>query len=212
MQESPQAGPSNAAGHPEQAALALFARGVLSMLTVWPALRIVMSHGWSKSASSAAATSDFPPESPQEKRIRLAEELVDAYYTTYVEKNKTLPEPTDIEDFLLEYIEVEYGITLDDGSEMNLAKDLQKMWLECVQRAAGQVNTDNGMVERFEQMADKAREQDSDPTRAMRGTRGRQEGDEEDPESSDEESGDESMDVEMQDNEEPPQLINMRQK
>lgn len=199
---STSASTSTSAGHPGGAAISLFARGVVSLLSVWPALRLALTHGWSKPSSS-----EFPPETPEERRTRLAEELVDAYYSAYAEKNGQLPEITEIEDFLLDFIEFEYGIALEDGSEVNLAKDLQDMWIECVKRATGQLQLaegQEGTVEKFERMAQKARNDDADPKRALRATRARnQSGNGQDDDDDDSSSGSEddvqshSMDADM---------------
>lgn len=169
---------SNAAA--AQAALPLFARGVVSLLACWPALRIAVTHNWIPKRQAAAVDSEqYAPETAAEKRTRLAEELVDAYFSSYVENDK-VPDSEEIEDFLFEFIEVEYGVALEDASEIRIAKDCRELWNDSL---AGQMDN----ITKFERMAAKAREEDNDPSRAMRGTRtaGGQEDDGNDSDSSD---------------------------
>jgi len=194
-----QAESSTASAHQAQAdaALPLFARGVLSLLTIWPALRLALTHGWAPPPrSSTAGDAEYPPETPLEKRTRMAEELVDAYYSTYTEKNGAKPEITDIEDFLLDFFEFEYGVALEDASELTLAKDLEGCWMECLRRASSTDKTpassaEEGLLERMDRLAKTATEDDKDPSKALRGTRtGAQDEEDDDSETDeDEEEG-----------------------
>lgn len=214
---------ATATGHPADAALSLFARGVVSLLAVWPALRLAIAHGWSKpqhqqhhSADDQQQQEQYAPETPLQRRTRLAEELVDAYYSSYVDKNGALPEPTDIEDFLLDFIEFEFGIALEDGSEISLAKDLQGMWMECVRRSSGQMvvpEGQEGMVERFERMAEKARIEDADPTTAIRATRtGQQDQDDDDESSGTDGDDDDAGGMDVDQREQPGPSASRREK
>jgi hypothetical protein len=54
-------------------ALTLFARGTLSLLTVWPSLRLAIENDW-RGAHPGQETGN-------EKRLRLCSELVDAFFT-----------------------------------------------------------------------------------------------------------------------------------
>lgn len=149
---------------PADAALPLFARGVLSLLTIWPALRLCITHGWSNKSSTLS--------SALEKRTALAEELVDAYYSSYTSGTSAKgPETSEIEDFLIEYVEAEFGVGVEDGSENRLARDMEALWKECLSRATGQGTSSEGLLERFEALAQKAREEDGDPTKAFRATK-----------------------------------------
>ena len=180
----------------------------MAVLIIWPALRIAQTHGWTPpkhhySSSSTSAEEQYPPETPFQKRNRLAEELVDAYYSAHTHKNGQVPEITDIEDFLLDFIEYEYGIALEDRSELSIAKDLQDMWEECLSGDIKQQSStsNESMVERFERMARKARDDDADPASAMRGTRTGEGDDSEDSEEDEQDGkGDEhTMDVDEDD-------------
>lgn len=158
-------------------ALPVFARGIVSLLACWPALRIAVTHNWipKRQAADIDPSGQYAPETAAEKRTRLAEELVDAFYSSYTDPDKagSLPDGDEIEDFLVDFVEVEYGVALDDASEVQIAKDCRTLWLDCL---AGRAEN----VDRFERMAYKAREEDNDPSRAMRGTRTGEQDDEDD--------------------------------
>ena len=158
-------------------ALPVFARGIVSLLACWPALRIAVTHNWipKRQAADIDPSGQYAPETAAEKRTRLAEELVDAFYSSYTDPDKAgaLPDGDEIEDFLVDFVEVEYGVALDDASEVQIAKDCRTLWLDCL---AGRAEN----VDRFERMANKAREEDNDPSRAMRGTRTGEQDDEDD--------------------------------
>ena len=149
-----------------EAALPLFARGIVSLLACWPALRIAVTHNWiPKKQASNVDSKEYAPETAAEKRTRLAEELVDAYFSSFTESSDMkIPDQEEIEDFLFEFIEVEYGVALEDASEIQIAKDCRELWQDAL---TGRMEN----ILKFERMATKAREEDNDPTRAMRGTR-----------------------------------------
>ena len=161
------------------AALPLFARGIVSLLACWPALRIAVTHNWiPKKQASSVDSEQYAPETAAEKRTRLAEELVDAYFSSFTDSdNGKIPDNEEVEDFLFEFIEVEYGVALEDSSEIQIAKDCRELWTDALNG-----KLDN--ITKFERMATKAREEDNDPTRAMRGTRTGGGQNEEDDESS----------------------------
>jgi pre-rRNA-processing protein TSR2 len=83
------------------------------------------------------------------------------------------------------------------------------MWIECVKRTTGQLQLaegQEGAVEKFERMAQKARNDDADPNRALRATRARNQGGNGEDEDDDSSSGSEDdmqtnqsngMDVDM---------------
>jgi pre-rRNA-processing protein TSR2 len=152
-----------------------------------------VTHNW----KPAQTTNDpeYPPENAGQKRTRLAEELVDAYYSTYTSDNtkgKT-PDSEEIEDFLLDFFEFEYGVKLEDMSEVQVRKDTEDLWKECIAKASGQ-STSQVLLEKFERMADKARNDDADPAKAFRGTRTGDQDDEDDDEdyTTDEEDGEDA--------------------
>lgn len=123
---------------------------------------------------------------------------MDAYYSTYTEKNGSRPEITEIEDFLLDFFEFEYGVALEDASEVTLAKDIEGCWAECLRRvsegqggastSSTQAGQEEGLLERLDRLAKKAEEDDRDPSKAFRGTRtGEQDDDDEEDSETDDE-------------------------
>ncbi|KAL7004215.1 hypothetical protein EMMF5_006221 [Cystobasidiomycetes sp. EMM_F5] len=205
---------------PADAALPLFARGVLDLLASWPALRLARTHGWSARRSNNTATASdglsdvaqFPPETPHQKQTRFAEELVDAYYsaaTTLQDSSipsrtssthpptstavLSLPDKDQLEDFLLDFFEYEYGVGLEDGSEVQVVKDLNAMWDECMRAGSGHPSFSDSLLERFARLAQKAASEDRDPTTAYRGTRTGEQDDGDDDDSESDESGDDAF-------------------
>lgn len=199
---------------PADLALPTFARGVIALLQIWPALRLAVTHNW----KPAQTTNDpeYPPQDAGQKRARLAEELVDAYYSSYPSSSgassssSSFPSPDkeDIQDFLLEFFEFEYGVLLEDSSEVQLAQDLEDLWKECILKARSPqtqsqtANNSQSLLDKFERMADKAKTEDADPAKAFRGTRtGPQDDEEEDEYTSEDDddnesgNGDADMDV-----------------
>ena len=198
---------------PIDVALPLFARGVLDLLASWPALRLAVTHGWSAKASSSSSSNDpsrsaiahpshetieaestssssaTSQETTSQKRIRMAEEIVDAYYTlasdTTPSNSSTAAQFTDqMEDFLLDFFEYEYGVGLEDGSEVGIVKDLSLLWDECVRSNGKQI--EGGLLEKFARLAEKAKKEDGDPSTAFRGTRTGNEDEDDDDDSSSE--------------------------
>lgn len=182
-----------------EAALPTFARGVVALLQVWPALRLAVTHNWKPAQSSSSNDPEYPPENAGQKRTRLAEELVDAYFSTYTSQNtqgKT-PDGEEIEDFLLDFFEFEYGVKLEDMSEVQIRKDTEELWKECIAKASGQSNSQT-LLEKFERMADKARDDDADPAKAFRGTRtGGQDDEDSDEYTTDEDDGEDDAQAEL---------------
>ena len=164
-----QAGPSTATAVPtvSDAQLGLFARGVVALLSAWPALRIAVEEHWGANADGETAVA---------KRNTLAEELVDAFYTSE-------PDVDALEDFLVEYVEVEYGLMLEDGSEEAIVRDLRTLWTAVSNGPAGQAEA---IVAEFQRLAGSR----------LPGHMTRAPGDNDsDDEGSDGDDGDESMDV-----------------
>ncbi|SCV71351.1 BQ2448_2939 [Microbotryum intermedium] len=136
--------------------LPLFARSVLNLLHIWPAVRIAITQGW---APSTAITI-------------LAEDVVDLFYTTaFSDDNpngETVPDPTDVEDVLLHVLSNAFNLTLEDGSEVQVTKDAIKIWKECLRRVQSELSGraipapdgEEGMLEAFEKAAVKAKAED----------------------------------------------------
>lgn len=100
----------------------------------------------------------------------MAEDLVDLFYTTATEQSSSsstvevLPELDDIEEVILHVISHDFSLTLEDGSERLVARDLIKLWKECLSRAGNGgvpgAAGDDGLKEKFEAAAEKARRED----------------------------------------------------
>lgn len=142
----------------EDLALVTFARATLDLLTFWPALRIAVQQGWGG----------------QTGITHLAEDIVDIFYTTATQDISTtgpppsaptaetalVPETDDIEDVLLHNLSHEFNISLEDGSEATIAKDLVSLWKECIGRAVTPLPYPAGLIERFAAAAAKAKAED----------------------------------------------------
>lgn len=175
----------------EDLALVTFARATLDLLTFWPALRIAIQQGWGGPTGIT----------------HLAEDIVDVFYTTATQDISTtnpnpsaptaesavVPETDDIEDVLLHVLSHEFNITLEDGSESVIAKDLVGLWRECIARAVGAPPYAAGLIERFAAGAAKARAEDGERQYAAQA-----EGDSsDDGESGSDDDMDDEDDVEM---------------
>lgn len=164
----------------EEQALNLFASSTLDLLTFWPSLRLAISQGWGRSTQG---------------RIELAEDLVDLFYTTASTDSTATPDEDDIESVLLHNLSHEFSLTLEDGSERLIARDLVKLWKECLARVAssataGGSSSGVGLIERFKEAAEKARAEDG-----VRVYEAQRDGVSEDEEGSDDdEDEDEEMD------------------
>lgn len=135
-------------------ALPTFAKSTIDILHVWPALRIAISQGWGGA----------------EGRIHLAEDIVDLFYTTAAEavsetatitaETALVPDQDDIEAVLIHVLSHAFNITLEDGSEATIAKDLTALWKECVTRVTTPPPHQSSMIERFAEAATKAKAED----------------------------------------------------
>jgi len=140
---------------------------VVALLSAWPALRIAIEEHWGAHPDGETSVA---------KRNTLAEELVDAFYTSE-------PDVDALEDFLVEFVEVEFGLMLEDGSEEAIVRDLRTLWTAVSSGPAGQADA---IVAEFQRLA--GSRLPSNITRAP--------GDNDsDDEESDGQDGDESMDV-----------------
>ncbi|ORY57408.1 Pre-rRNA-processing protein TSR2-domain-containing protein [Leucosporidium creatinivorum] len=175
-----------------------FAKSTIDILHVWPALRIAISQGWGGA----------------EGRIHLAEDIVDLFYTTAAEavsetatitaETALVPDQDDIEAVLLHVLSHAFNITLEDGSEATIAKDLTALWKECVTRVTTPPPHQPCMIERFAEAATKAKAEDG-----VQRYGAQRAGD--DDSDSDDESGEDS-DEEMEGVEEAPVASSSRPK
>ena len=109
MQEAPQ--PPPPPPPPPSPSLILFARGVIARLAIWPALRVAVEQNWGGPEGIA-------------KRRWLASVLVDAF------EAPTKPDVEDVEETLLQVMEDEFEAVLEDGSALDVARDVVKLWDE----------------------------------------------------------------------------------
>ncbi|KAK4699682.1 pre-rRNA-processing protein TSR2, partial [Phenoliferia sp. Uapishka_3] len=168
---------------PEEVTLTTFARSAMNLLTFWPALRICTTQGWGNSSSLS----------------HVAEDVVDLFYTAATSTSSQLPDQDEIEAVLLHVLSAEFSLTLEDNSEGLIARDLVALWKECVYRATNPPPHAEGLAEKFEKAADKARAEDGVGSYAAARQGGSDDDDVEDPsdledDSDSEDDSDEDMD------------------
>jgi len=110
----------------------LFARGVISRLAVWAALRIAVQEGWGGPGAA-------------EKRTWLASVIVDAF-----EEQVPAPDVQYVEETLLQVMADEFMTVLEDDSAESVATDIVRLWDET------QLGRQE-LVLRFEEQADKVK-------------------------------------------------------
>jgi len=158
-----------------QEQLNLFAQGLLARLQLWPAFQIALS------------ISNRSDETSEQITFRLAEELLDAFITA---PEGQIPEPSRMQEFLQEFIDVELEVLLEDDSDREVTRDLGRLWLACIDLGEGQE-----MVDSLVQLANKKKGHTVQATRIA----GEDDGDTDESDSGSEEEGDEdaqgSMDV-----------------
>ncbi|KAJ1959490.1 rRNA accumulation- protein [Dipsacomyces acuminosporus] len=103
-----------AAVHPNKEA---FIEGVDHIFAKWTALELAVQNGWGGRNS-------------QEKRDSMVDEVVN-YFDELISKKKK-PEPSDIEELLLDIMDEDFNIMLEDNSAIEVAKDLCKVFVECI--------------------------------------------------------------------------------
>ncbi|KAJ2707428.1 rRNA accumulation- protein [Coemansia sp. IMI 203386] len=99
--------------HPNKEA---FIEGVDHILAKWTALSLAVANSWGG------------PDS-EEKRDNMVDEIVE-YFDNVVLKKQT-PEPTDLEEILLDIMDEDFSIVLEDGSEKEVSKTLVTIYNEC---------------------------------------------------------------------------------
>ncbi|KAH9809729.1 hypothetical protein DFH28DRAFT_988405 [Melampsora americana] len=91
-----------------------FARSVLSLLSIWPALELSFEHSSRRSEKSILIS-------------ELATELVGAFLDSEVEKP---PSTEELEDFLLGWCFGTLDVRIEDDSELTVSKELLGLWKE----------------------------------------------------------------------------------
>ncbi|KAG0148265.1 hypothetical protein CROQUDRAFT_425945 [Cronartium quercuum f. sp. fusiforme G11] len=121
-----------------------FARSVLSLLSIWPALQLSFENSSRRSEQSVLIS-------------ELATELVGAFLDC--EPNQT-PETEELEDFLLGWIFGTLDVRIEDESEISISNELIGLWKEwsdwtgTVEMAYQQEGT---LIHRIERQAERKR-------------------------------------------------------
>lgn len=188
--------PSNV---PEQQApeILLFARGVMALFDLWPALTIAVKEEWGGPDSA-------------DKKLYLLSAVIDAFEqgasylpadaagVVHVDPKSAQDPPLDedqVADMLDQYMSDEYEAVLEDGSSDMIAKDVSRLWRDCVAPGERSAEDTVGALER------KAAEIAKKPVHATK----------HDENESDDEEGDWS-DEDDDDKEDVPQLVEAKPK
>ena len=127
---SSQAGPStisSPAMQPSQPSTLLFARGILALLDLWPALHIAITQGWGH------------PDSVSIKPW-LASVLVDQFETSLsspaplASAAPSSPDFDELADWLHETMSDEFEATIEDGSIEAVTGDIIRLWRDVAVR------------------------------------------------------------------------------
>jgi pre-rRNA-processing protein TSR2 len=118
---------------PAADALTLFARGVLSLLDLWPALTIAVAESWGG------------PDSPA-KKTWIASTIIDEFESraVIVPAQAPLPErydpkadlpldQDDVAELLFHMMSDEFDCDIDDGSVDDVARDITRLWKQVTQ-------------------------------------------------------------------------------
>ncbi|KAH9453687.1 hypothetical protein Pst134EA_024556 [Puccinia striiformis f. sp. tritici] len=107
-----------------------FARSVVDLLTIWPALQL----------SFEQSTSHQAPAAQHQARSELATELVGAFLDAQPTpgdpgqeasgNQRLIPEAEEIEDFLLGWMLGTLDVRIEDESEISVSRDLIRLWNE----------------------------------------------------------------------------------
>ncbi|KAH8915117.1 hypothetical protein BT69DRAFT_1289251 [Atractiella rhizophila] len=97
--------------------LVRFASSVLSLLRSWSALTLVLSHN----PTTGCTVESF------------AEEIVSLFLS-----EETIPSQEAVEDFVLGYFDEDLSTSLEDGSEVGVARDLRMLWTESLAEGEGE--------------------------------------------------------------------------
>ncbi|ORX68390.1 hypothetical protein DL89DRAFT_294281 [Linderina pennispora] len=100
--------------HPNKEA---FIEGVDHIFARWTALELAVKNGWGGRNS-------------QTKREDMVDEIVN-HFDDLVKKKKK-PEPSDLEDLLLDIMSEDFNITLEDNSAIEVARSICSIFAECL--------------------------------------------------------------------------------
>jgi pre-rRNA-processing protein TSR2 len=170
--------------------LTTFARGVLAIVELWPALRLAVSEQWGGTES-------------EDKRTWIASSIIDLFeeaLTAPSIEDTTAPiDQDDLADMLHGMILDEFEADLDDGSPDGVATDVIKLWTEVI-------SGKQDMVVELEGLAEKNRGKKVQAVN-QGGDEDDESGSEDDSEDDDGEGKDEKMDVDDQ----PPKLVERKE-
>ncbi|GAA5900676.1 hypothetical protein JCM6882_000937 [Rhodosporidiobolus microsporus] len=166
MQADPTASTSAAAPAaqpaPEERALVFFARCVLDLLSIWPAVRLAITQGQGFPDSKDAFASQIVDLFFEAASSSAQGAPAPAGSTSTHENGVRLPQVDKLEETLKWSYGEEFDVDLEDASEVQVTKDLIALWRECLQRvAAGEGEGREGpMAAKFREQADKAAKED----------------------------------------------------
>ncbi|KAM0748288.1 hypothetical protein T439DRAFT_328268, partial [Meredithblackwellia eburnea MCA 4105] len=176
---------------PAELAIPIFAKATLNVLTFWPALRLASTQGWGRPESKTHIAEDI-----LDLFLSFAEQsAADGVPSTSTSLNQISPPDDEIELVLLHALESEYALSLEDGSEKLVARDLRRLWKECLDT----LGQGGDMCKKFADAAAKAKAEDGESgyQGGSRGQGAEGEDSDSDSESGSEEEGDEDGDVAM---------------
>ncbi|MBW0509326.1 hypothetical protein O181_049041 [Austropuccinia psidii MF-1] len=133
-----------------------FARSVMDLLAIWPALKL----------SFEQSNSYQSPSAQQAARSEIATELVGAFLDAQPAETPSLaegspvstPSQEDIEDFLLSWIFATLDVRIEDESEILVSGDLIELWKEWSRMATSDdeelVRRQGTVIQRVERLAE----------------------------------------------------------
>lgn len=170
--------------------LTLFARGVLAVIELWPALRLAVAEEWGGPDSA-------------DKRTWIGSAIIDLFEPALLAPPADGVPPIDLDDLadmLLGMIEDEFETDLEDGSPESVAKDILNVWKEVL---AGS----DGMVRELEALVDQGKGKKVQATGHHTGEELDEEEDYEDSEDEDEDMEDVDLARKVLDKQPPPEPV-----
>ncbi|KAJ1893133.1 rRNA accumulation- protein [Kickxella alabastrina] len=102
-----------------------FIEGVDHILAKWTALALAVENEWGGSDT-------------EDKRENMVDEVVEFFNNAAAKRQR--PEPTDLEAILLDIMTEDFNISLEDGSEKEVAARLTAIFIECINGNHSTVN------------------------------------------------------------------------
>lgn len=133
-----------------------FARSVINLLTVWPALQLSFEQ------SDAHQSTTLQNDARSELATELVGAFLDAQPTGLLEglaSELVTPDQNDIEDFLLSWIFGTLDVRIEDESEISISRDLIRLWKEWSQMKTAEdeevVRSQGPLIQQIEQLTAK---------------------------------------------------------